>query len=145
MYWLLGTISQALLRPTLRWLHLESPLISQIVDKAFFLAMNISLQRSRLQITFPNIGEMANTPDIASLPTLSESDVDNRIVAPIVTPCLTKWGDVHVRGFDHRYNIVPALRDWRMYFQPLQRFGIEIETCSSIAQICSPHLYNCRK
>jgi hypothetical protein len=71
--------------------------------------MNMLLQRSRLQITFPNIGEMANIPEIASLPPLGEGDVNNGIAASIMTPGLTKCGDVHGKEFDHRYNIVPAL------------------------------------
>jgi hypothetical protein len=84
-------------------------LMSQNVDEAFVLTMNMSLQRSRLQITFPDIGETANTPGIASLPPCGEGDVDNGIVASIVTPGLPKRGDVHGKGFNHRCNIVPAL------------------------------------
>jgi len=87
----------------------ETSHVCQIVDNAFTLAMHMSLQRSRLQITFPQIGDRFNTTDMKLLPTLDEEDMEDGIVASIVNPGLTKWGDVHGRALDHRYDIVPAL------------------------------------
>jgi hypothetical protein len=67
----------------------------QIVNEAFVLAMHMSLQRSRLQITYPDIGKEVNTPEIESMPPYGEGDVDNGIVAFVINPGLTKWGENH--------------------------------------------------
>jgi hypothetical protein len=42
------------------------------------------------------------------MPPYGEDDVDNGIVAFVINPGLTKWGDVHGKAFDYRYDIVPA-------------------------------------
>jgi hypothetical protein len=89
-------------------LPIDFSLVGQIINKAFVLAMHMSLQRSRLQITYPDIGKEANPPEIESMPPYGEDDVDNGIVAFVINPGLTKWGDVHGKAFDYRYDIVPA-------------------------------------
>ncbi|KAJ4361746.1 hypothetical protein N0V83_010686 [Neocucurbitaria cava] len=93
----------ALIAPTI-----GSSYVCQIVDKAFTLAMHMSLQRSRLQVTFPKIGDSFSNTEMKPL-RIADEDPGNGIVVSIVNPGLTKWGNVHGRILDHRYNIVPAL------------------------------------
>jgi hypothetical protein len=83
--------------------------VRQILDKAFALAMQMSVQRSRLQITYPTIGDRFNKEQMSAMPDLDGEDIEDGIVAFIVHPGLTKWGDVHGKNLELRYDIVPAL------------------------------------
>ncbi|KAF2130414.1 hypothetical protein P153DRAFT_430627 [Dothidotthia symphoricarpi CBS 119687] len=83
--------------------------VDQIVTKAFTLAMEMSLQRSRLQVTYPAIGANFNEQEMSSMPDPNGEDIDEGVVAFIVNPGLTKWGDAHGKHLDQRYDIVPTL------------------------------------
>jgi len=84
-------------------------LVRQIVDKAFTLAMQLSFQRSRLQITFPVVGASFDKESMKSMPSEDNNDIAHGVVAFIANPGLTKWGDAHGKNLDYRYDIVPAL------------------------------------
>ncbi|OAL42716.1 hypothetical protein IQ07DRAFT_525629 [Pyrenochaeta sp. DS3sAY3a] len=84
--------------------------VRQIVDEAFTLAMHMSLQQSRLQLTFPKIGARFSETEMRSLSSLSDEEgFEAGVVNAVINPGLTKWGDVHGRNLDHRYDIVPTL------------------------------------
>jgi hypothetical protein len=84
--------------------------VLQIANGAFTLAMHMSIQRSRLQITCPKIGDIFRETEMKLQNTLEdEESTEHGIVAAIVNPGLTKWGDVQGKKTDHRYDIVPAL------------------------------------
>jgi hypothetical protein len=83
--------------------------IPKVVDKAFALALDMSLQRSRLQITFPAIGTRFDQETMLSFGDRSGEDFAEGEVAFIINPGLTKWGDAEGRMLDQRYDIVPAL------------------------------------
>lgn len=98
--------------------------ISNIINKAFSLALELSLQRSRLQVTFPRIGEKFSAGEMTCLPDRDGEDLENNengTVAFIVNPGLAKWGDAHGRNFDQRYDIVPSLVQ-------LEVFKVKMET-----------------
>jgi hypothetical protein len=90
------------LAPNLTQLH-------TIIDKAFTLAMQMSLQRYRVQVTWPKVGDIFNEGEMSSVPSLDDSDSDEGIVAFVVNPGLTKWGDTHGGHFDQRYDVVRSL------------------------------------
>jgi hypothetical protein len=83
--------------------------VSKIVDKAYAFAMQMALQRVRLQITYPKPGDKSNADTMSFLPDPEGDDIDGELVAFIVNPGLTKWGDAHGKNLDHRYDIVPSL------------------------------------
>jgi hypothetical protein len=83
--------------------------VQNIVDKAFALALQMSLQRVRFQITHPEVSDKFDTNRMKYMPDLDGEDVDDGIVAFIVNPGLTKWGDAHGKNLDHRHDIVPSL------------------------------------
>lgn len=83
--------------------------ISSIVDRAFALALDMSLQKCRLQITYPAIGATFDISSMTSMPDLDGDDIDDGVVAFVVNPSLTKWGDAHGKMLDQRYDIVPSL------------------------------------
>ncbi|KAF1833754.1 hypothetical protein BDW02DRAFT_598808 [Decorospora gaudefroyi] len=83
--------------------------VQNIVDKAFAFALQMSLQRVRLQITYPKVGDKFNADTMKLMPDADGEDLDDGTVAFIVNPGLTKWGDTHGKNLDHRYDIVPAL------------------------------------
>ncbi|KAH4054948.1 hypothetical protein HBI38_104890 [Parastagonospora nodorum] len=83
--------------------------ISFIIDKAYSLALQMSLQRCRLQITFPAVGSDFIEAEMFPVTDPDGDEVNTGSVAFIVQPGLTKWGDAHGRNFDERYDIVPAL------------------------------------
>jgi hypothetical protein len=88
----------------------EPSQVLQIVNGAFTLAMHMSLQRSRLQIVYPKIGDSFRETEMKLQNTLEEEEItEHSIVAAIINPGLTKWGDVQGKNSDHRYDIVPAL------------------------------------
>ncbi|EDU45024.1 predicted protein [Pyrenophora tritici-repentis Pt-1C-BFP] len=87
----------------------EGPQIQNIVNKSFAFAMNMSLQRIRLRITYPPVGAKFSMDSMKLMPDTDDEDVHEATVTFIVNPGLTKWGDMHGKNFDHRYDIVPAL------------------------------------
>ncbi|KAJ4324501.1 hypothetical protein N0V94_001241 [Neodidymelliopsis sp. IMI 364377] len=91
----------------------DIPQVHSIIDKAFALALQMSLQRVRLQITYPCIGAAF---DQSSMKPMDDPDDDDEkdeievgIVAFVVNPGLAKWGNAHGKNLDQRYDIVPSL------------------------------------
>lgn len=83
--------------------------IQLIIDKAFSLALHIFLQRSRFQVTFPAIGADFHESQMLSVDDDDDGDIKAGVVAFIINPGLTKWGDAHGEHYDHCNDIVPAL------------------------------------
>lgn len=83
--------------------------IPSMVDRAFTLALEMSLQKCRLQVTYPAIGASCHNGKMSSLPDLDGEDVNDGKVAFVVNPGLTKWGDAHGKMLDQQYDVVPAL------------------------------------
>jgi hypothetical protein len=85
--------------------------VNLIVDKAFALAIRMSLQRSRFQVTYPAIGAEFKEEKMLSADDDNDDDegMGLGVVAFIINPGLTKWGDVHGEHYDHCCEIVPAL------------------------------------
>ncbi|KAI8935132.1 hypothetical protein NX059_007726 [Plenodomus lindquistii] len=81
--------------------------VLSIINKAFGLALQMSVQKFRLQITYPKVGSNFDE-DTMRFQNSEEEDHQAR-VAFVVNPGLTKWGDTHGKNFEHRYDIVPAL------------------------------------
>ncbi|KAJ4381778.1 hypothetical protein N0V86_003143 [Didymella sp. IMI 355093] len=84
-------------------------LIPKIIEAAFTLGLHMSLQRSRLQVTFPYVGDQFDRARMASIADPDGEDIEDGVVAFIVRPGLTKWGDAHGKHFDQRHDIVPSL------------------------------------
>jgi len=80
-----------------------------IIDKAFALSMMMSRQAFRLQLTYPKVGDWFNADTMTALPNDDGEDVVEGVVAFVVHPGLTKWGDTHGKNLDHRYDIVRSL------------------------------------
>ncbi|KAF2830508.1 hypothetical protein CC86DRAFT_343307 [Ophiobolus disseminans] len=83
--------------------------VQNIIDKAFALALLMSLQRYRLQVTWPKVGDIFVEGQMSAVPNPDDSDNLEGVVAFIVNPGLTKWGDTHGKHFDQRYDIVHSL------------------------------------
>lgn len=83
--------------------------IQTIIDKSFALAMKMSLQRYRLQVTYPKVGAAFIKEEMAGISEDDDGVANDGVVAFTVNPGLTKWGDTHGNHFDERYDIVPAL------------------------------------
>jgi hypothetical protein len=83
--------------------------VRQIIDKSFTLAMQMALQRPRLQVTYPRVGAEFNSGQMSFDGEEEEEGPEDGIVAVVVNPGLTKWGDAHGEKYDHRYDIVRAL------------------------------------
>jgi len=83
--------------------------IQLIVDKAFALALQMSLQRSRIQVTYPAVGATFHTEQMLFADEDDDEDMGQGTVAFVINPGLAKWGDAHGKNFDHRYDIVPSL------------------------------------
>ncbi|KAI4620109.1 hypothetical protein J4E80_004635 [Alternaria sp. BMP 0032] len=83
--------------------------VGNIVNKAFALAAEMSLQKSRLQVTYPKVGEVFAAESMSYVPDPDGNDIDEGVVAFTVNPGLTKWGDTHGKNLDHRYDIVASL------------------------------------
>lgn len=83
--------------------------IRDIVDKAFDLARQMSLQRSRIQVTYPKTGAVFNKGEMSCMPGPNGEELDHGVVAFVANPGLTKWGDALGKNLNHRYDIVPAL------------------------------------
>jgi len=83
--------------------------VSNIVNKAYSLALQMSLQKSRLQVTYAQVGDKFVAGSMDYVPDPEGDDIDQGVVAFIVNPGLTKWGDVHGKNLDCRYDIVASL------------------------------------
>jgi len=84
--------------------------ISRIINKAVALALQMFIQRSRIQLTIPKIGENYRQGSSASLNVMPDcEDVELGTVMFILNPGLTKWGDVHGKNLDQRTDLVPSL------------------------------------
>jgi hypothetical protein len=87
----------------------KPPQIDDIIDKAFALALQMSTQRCRLQLTYPFVGAEFHKDSMESMPDPDGEDMEKGNVAFIVHPGLTKWGDAHGKNLDHRFDIVSSL------------------------------------
>ncbi|EUC40239.1 hypothetical protein COCMIDRAFT_109326, partial [Bipolaris oryzae ATCC 44560] len=83
--------------------------IPGIVDQAFKLAFNMSMQPFRVQITWPDVGADFEADHMSSVPDRNGQDIRRGVVAFIVNPGLTRWGDAHGQNFEKRHEIVPSL------------------------------------
>jgi hypothetical protein len=83
--------------------------LSAIIDKAFTLAMEMSLQRSRLQVVWPSAGDQYNKELMSCVSDLDGEEYDGGAVAFVVNPGLFKWGDANGKNLEEYYNVVPAL------------------------------------
>jgi hypothetical protein len=83
--------------------------ISSIVDKAFTLSLDMALQRSRLQIVYPAIGDKFCQGAMCPRSDPNIEDIEDGIVAFVVNPGLKKWGDGYCKNLDQNYHIVPSL------------------------------------
>jgi hypothetical protein len=86
--------------------HLQ---VSRIIDKAFKIAMQMSLHHSRLQVTFPKTGAKFAMNCMVSMPDRDGEDTHDTVVAYVVNPGLTKWGDARGENYECRLDIVPSL------------------------------------
>ncbi|KAF2642544.1 hypothetical protein P280DRAFT_548005 [Massarina eburnea CBS 473.64] len=96
-----------------------------IVDKAMGLALQMFLERSRVQIVWPALGDpfvVGETPHLAS--THESEDVEEGYVAFIVNPGLAKWGDAHGKNLETRLDIVPA----QVFVEPFIGDVVTVET-----------------
>jgi exonuclease VII small subunit len=91
------------LSPTTDFLQLHA-----IVDKAIKLALQMSLQRSRIQIVWPNVGDPFLSRETRSLKNITDEDVEEGTVAFIINPGLAKWGDAHGKNLHKRLDLVPS-------------------------------------
>jgi hypothetical protein len=82
--------------------------IVSIINKAFALAVQMALQRFRLQITYPRVGDRFNKNTMKFMSDPDGEDVDDGMVAYVVNPGLTKWGDANGKNLEHRYDIIPS-------------------------------------
>jgi hypothetical protein len=83
--------------------------VPDIVNQAFTLAMNMSLQRCRLMVGYPKIGAEFDIDSMTPVPDRDGYDTGEGVVAFIVNPGLTKWGDAKGNHFDNWHEIVPSL------------------------------------
>jgi hypothetical protein len=96
-----------------------------IVEKAFALAVQMSLQRCRLQITYPSTGCIFIKGEMTSVPDRDGDDGIAEVVAFVVNPGLTKWGDARAEKLDERYDIVSCLVQLERE-DPIDRRGVEM-------------------
>jgi hypothetical protein len=80
-----------------------------IVEKAIALALQMHLQKFRLMITWPTVGDLFDGDEMTSIPNIDGEETDEGVVAFVINPCLTKYGDAHGKNLDQRYDIVPSL------------------------------------
>lgn len=88
------------------------PEVHTIVHKALTLAMQMSTQRVRLQITYPPVGlpfdDKIMKPMDDPEDDDEEEDVKDGAVAFVLHPGLAKWGNAHGKDLDQRFDIVKA-------------------------------------
>lgn len=103
----------------------ESSLVHPIVDMAFTLAFQMSLQQSRLQVTYPSVGTLFKADQMSYVSNEDDEDDEKasreEVVAFVINPGLTKWGDAHGENLDKRLDIVPAL----VHLEPVGRIKYE--------------------
>ncbi|KAH7396596.1 hypothetical protein DE146DRAFT_42544 [Phaeosphaeria sp. MPI-PUGE-AT-0046c] len=83
--------------------------IALIIDKSFDLAVTMGLQRSRLQVLWPSVGDPLDEMKMSCVPDPSGDELSEGTVAFIVSPGLVKWGDAHGKNYTERYDIVPSV------------------------------------
>jgi hypothetical protein len=83
--------------------------VQKLIDRAFALALEMSLQRSRLQVAYPAVGAVFNKEHMSPIPDRSGKDIEDGTVAFVVNPGLVKWGDAEGRNLELRYDIVASL------------------------------------
>jgi predicted nucleic acid-binding Zn-ribbon protein len=83
--------------------------IPTIVDRAIRMALEMSLQRCRLQLTYPAIGSPFVEGEMSSLVDFDGDELQDSVVAFIVNPGLTKWDDATGKDLNQRYDIVHSL------------------------------------
>ncbi|KAF2702968.1 hypothetical protein K504DRAFT_345804, partial [Pleomassaria siparia CBS 279.74] len=83
--------------------------LTTIIDKAFALALQMFLQRSRYQIVWPALGSAFQVGETHHLSSIEESeDVEKGCVRFIINPGLAKWGDAHGKHLDTRLDLVAS-------------------------------------
>jgi hypothetical protein len=82
--------------------------IRRIIDQAYALASQMYLQRFRLMITYPGIGDAYDSDRMVSVPGVDGEELDEGVVAFVFNPSLSKYGDVHGKNLDKRCDIVPS-------------------------------------
>ncbi|KAF2036673.1 hypothetical protein EK21DRAFT_52001, partial [Setomelanomma holmii] len=87
---------------------MDSSLIQDVVDKAFTLALHMSLQRARFQITYPALGARFVKEEMKCDSDGDGDEMSNGKVAVVINPGLTKWGDALGKNLEYRYDIVPS-------------------------------------
>ncbi|KAI4909432.1 hypothetical protein J4E90_008129 [Alternaria incomplexa] len=92
--------------------------VLNIVNQAFALSLDMSLQRSRIQMTWSNIGTDFVAEHMSAIPDRNGEDIREGVVAFIVSPGLTKWGDANGNHFDKCHDLVPSL----VQIEPRQNF-----------------------
>lgn len=90
--------------------------IPGIVDRAMTLALEMSLQRCRLQITYSAVNTNFVESQMCAIVDTDGEEMQDEVVAFVVHPGLTKWGDANGKDLDQRYDIVPSL----VQLQPLK-------------------------
>jgi hypothetical protein len=90
--------------------------LSEVINKAFSLALEMSLQRCRLQVVPPLIGDAYSQGQTCHMTSIDEDgELEEGTVAFIVQPGLMKWGDGHGKKLDHNLVLVPS----EVYILPL--------------------------
>lgn len=91
--------------PTANLSHLPT-----IVEKAINFVLQLSLQRCRLQVSYPEVGELCTLCEGGNVISIPDSEeLEKGTVAFIVNPGLTKWGDAHGNKLDEKLHLVPSL------------------------------------
>ncbi|USP81406.1 hypothetical protein yc1106_08680 [Curvularia clavata] len=83
--------------------------ISEVVNKAFALALDMSMQRFRVQVTWPDIGEEFEASSMTPVPDRNGEEIRRGVVAFIVNPGLSRWGNARGQDFGVCHEIVPSL------------------------------------
>ena len=87
----------------------EIPQVESIVSKAFELSYKMSLQRARLQITYPSVDSTYNQSSMEPMDDPDDDDkAESGVVAFVLRPGLTKWGDAHGKNLDQVCPIVKS-------------------------------------
>jgi hypothetical protein len=81
--------------------------VPKIINKAFSLALDMSLSQPRIQVTHATTGAQFDEKKMSVRDT-DDENLDERTVAFILRPGLTKWGDARGRNFEASFHIVPC-------------------------------------
>jgi hypothetical protein len=112
--------------------NLNSMQVTSIIDEAFALSMQMSLQRSRVQIVYPVIGDRFVMGQADLVSTNESEEVQTGKIAAIVNPGLAKWGDFQGKNLDQRLDIVPSLVFVEPLAEELAGLTNESDTMSSM-------------